>query len=65
MKMLNQDLAASKLALESLSVRELLMRDWKGDILVTKSHRYPWIHLGFASIPVSMNEQIARTPVSG
>lgn len=62
MKLLYRDMAASKGALDSLSVRDLLRRDWKGDMLLTQSKHYPWINLGFASMPVSLNEQINRTP---
>lgn len=62
MKTLSKDLSASKRALDSLSLRDLLRRDWKGDAVATQSSKYPTINLGFASIPVSMNDQILRLP---
>ncbi|GAA5872712.1 hypothetical protein JCM8547_006322 [Rhodosporidiobolus lusitaniae] len=62
MKMLDKDLSASRKALDSLDLRSLLRRDWKGDAIPTKSKKYPHIALGFASAPVSLEDQILRTP---
>ncbi|GAA5968872.1 hypothetical protein JCM21900_000197 [Sporobolomyces salmonicolor] len=62
MKVLDKDLSASRKALDSLDLRSLLRRDWKGDAIPTKSSKYPHLHIGFASSPVSLEEQILRTP---
>ncbi|KAI5477715.1 exopolyphosphatase [Pseudohyphozyma bogoriensis] len=62
MKLLNDDLSQSKKSLESLDLRDLLRRDWKGDAIPTKSKKYPTLTLGIASIPLSINQQIDRTP---
>ncbi|GEM10239.1 exopolyphosphatase [Rhodotorula toruloides] len=62
MSTLDKDLKASRRALEGLDVRSLLRRDWKGDSIPTQSKKYPHIALGFASSPVSLEEQIDRTP---
>ncbi|GAA5917518.1 hypothetical protein JCM6882_007941 [Rhodosporidiobolus microsporus] len=62
MKNLDNDLSASRKALDDLDLRSLLRRDWKGDTIKTKSKKYPHIALGFASAPVSLEEQIKRTP---
>ncbi|GAA5901535.1 hypothetical protein JCM5296_006806 [Sporobolomyces johnsonii] len=62
MKVLDKDLTASRKALDSLDLRSLLRRDWKGDAIPTKSSKYPHLHIGFASSPVSLEEQILRTP---
>ncbi|GAA6019243.1 hypothetical protein JCM10207_005051 [Rhodosporidiobolus poonsookiae] len=62
MKVLDKDLTASRKALDDLDLRSLLRRDWKGDSIRTKSKKYPHIALGFASAPVSLEEQIERTP---
>ncbi|TNY21289.1 hypothetical protein DMC30DRAFT_376164 [Rhodotorula diobovata] len=64
MKLLDKDMSASRKALDTLDVRSLsqLRRDWKGDAIPTKSSKYPSISLGFASAPVSLEEQIKRTP---
>ncbi|BGP41844.1 hypothetical protein JCM10449v2_005836 [Rhodotorula kratochvilovae] len=62
MKALDQEMSLSRKALGTLDVRNLLRRDWKGDAINTKSKKYPQISLGFASAPVSLEEQIKRTP---
>ncbi|GAA5907575.1 hypothetical protein JCM8208_000005 [Rhodotorula glutinis] len=62
MKLLDKDMSASRKALDTLDVRSLLRRDWKGDAIMTKSSKHPSINLGFASAPVSLEEQIERTP---
>ncbi|KAK4046695.1 hypothetical protein OIV83_005898 [Microbotryomycetes sp. JL201] len=62
MSQLDDELSASKKDLRGLDVRALLRRDWKGDGVATKSKRYPTLSLGFASAPVSLEEQISRTP---
>ncbi|GAA6015319.1 hypothetical protein JCM11491_001010 [Sporobolomyces phaffii] len=62
MKVLDADLSASRKALDDLDLRSLLRRDWKGDSIETKSTKYPSLSLGFASAPVSLEEQILRTP---
>ena len=46
--------------LDHLNFLELLMRDYKGDYVENKHlHR---LHVGYASIPISIEEQIKRTP---
>ncbi|GAA6017578.1 hypothetical protein JCM8202_000339 [Rhodotorula sphaerocarpa] len=62
MSILDDDMTQSRKALEGLDLRSLLRRDWKGDSLVTRSKKYPSISIGFASSPVSLEEQIRRTP---
>ncbi|UZJ52521.1 hypothetical protein CBS101457_001841 [Exobasidium rhododendri] len=61
MKRLNDDMSKAKKDLDSLGIRDLLRRDWKGDLAKTKSERYPTLHLGLASIPYSLDDQIQRT----
>ncbi|GAA5943942.1 hypothetical protein JCM10213_009038 [Rhodosporidiobolus nylandii] len=62
MKLFDKDMTSSRKALDSLDLRSLLRRDWKGDSIATKSKKYPHIAIGFASAPVSLEEQILRTP---
>ncbi|GAA6061299.1 hypothetical protein JCM10212_005413 [Sporobolomyces blumeae] len=62
MKVIDDDLSASRKALDDLDLRSLLRRDWKGDSIPTKSDKYPSLSLGFASAPVSLEGQILRTP---
>ncbi|KAI5479433.1 hypothetical protein MNV49_003577 [Pseudohyphozyma bogoriensis] len=62
MKLIGKDLLEAKRSLDTLDLRDLLRRDWKGDAVPTRSDKYPTISIGFASIPVSMNEQVLRTP---
>ncbi|PWN32140.1 DHH phosphoesterase [Meira miltonrushii] len=61
MDRLDNEMKKAKKDLEDLGVRDLLRRDWKGDIVKTKSERYPEVHLGLASIPYSLDDQIKRT----
>ena len=61
MDRLDKELGAAKKDLSHLSVRDLLRRDWKGDVVQTIDPRTPDIHLGFASTPVSLDDQIQRT----
>lgn len=51
----------AKKDLDHLSVRDLLRRDYKGDLVDTPSPRTPTVSLGFASIPFSLDEQIEKT----
>ncbi|KAK0386884.1 hypothetical protein NLU13_5197 [Sarocladium strictum] len=61
MKELDDELSTAKKDLDHLGVRDLLRRDWKGDLVDTPSPRTPTVSLGFASIPYSLEEQIKRT----
>ncbi|KAH9461535.1 hypothetical protein Pst134EA_017835 [Puccinia striiformis f. sp. tritici] len=48
--------------LQQLDVRDLLRRDWKVNAVRTTTIRYPYLTLGFASIPCSIQKQVERTP---
>lgn len=61
MEDLEDELKDAKKDLDDLSVRDLLRRDWKGDLVDTPSPRTPTVSLGFASIPFSLDEQIKKT----
>lgn len=61
MEDLDDRLSQAKKDLGRLSVRDLLRRDWKGDLVDTPSPRTPTVSLGFASIPYSMDDQIQKT----
>lgn len=61
MEDLDDDLSKAKKKLNDLGLRDLLRRDWKGDLVDTPSPRTPTVSLGLASIPFSMEEQIHRT----
>ncbi|EPQ31696.1 uncharacterized protein PFL1_01029 [Pseudozyma flocculosa PF-1] len=61
MDRLDSELGKAKKDLDHLNVRDLLRRDWKGDVVDTISPRTPAVHLGFASTPVPLDEQIKRT----
>ncbi|KAF2258556.1 DHH phosphoesterase [Lojkania enalia] len=61
MENLDDELSDSKKSLDHLSLRDLLRRDWKGDLVDTPSRRTPTVSLGFASIPYSMDYQINVT----
>lgn len=61
MEDLDDELSEAKKDLVDLGVRDLLRRDWKGDLVDTPSPRTPTVSLGFASIPYSLDEQIQRT----
>jgi len=58
MKDLGKRMKKAKKDLGHLNVTQLIQRDWKGDIV--NDSTIP-IHLGFASIPVSLHEMINRT----
>ena len=60
MEDLDDKIGDARKDLAHLSVRDLLRRDYKSDFYDTPSSRTPLISLGFASIPVSMDEQIER-----
>ncbi|KAL1603557.1 hypothetical protein SLS60_005145 [Paraconiothyrium brasiliense] len=61
MEAVDEVLSDAKKDLDDLSVRDLLRRDWKGDLVDTPSPRTPTVSLGFASIPYSLDEQIEKT----
>jgi exopolyphosphatase len=61
MEDLDDELGDAKKDLDHMGLRDLLRRDWKGDFVDTPSERTPTVHLGFASIPISLDEQIERT----
>lgn len=58
---LEDDLKDAQKDIDGLDLRDLLRRDWKGDLIDTPSPRTPTVSLGFASIPYSMDEQIMKT----
>ncbi|CAE6414779.1 unnamed protein product [Rhizoctonia solani] len=60
MDRLDKELGTAKKDLRHLDVRDLLRRDWKGDIIPAPNASAPALHLGIASIPVSMRNQINR-----
>lgn len=61
MENLDDDLGDAKKNLGDMTLRDLLRRDWKGDLVDTPSPRTPTVSLGFASIPLLMDDQIKRT----
>lgn len=61
MASLEKELKKAKKDLDDLSLRDLLRRDWKGDLVDTPSPRTPTVSLGFASIPYSLDDQIEKT----
>lgn len=61
MQALDDQLKTAKKDLSALGVRDLLRRDWKGDLVDTPSPRTPTVSLGFSSIPYSLDEQIEKT----
>ncbi|KAF2010648.1 DHH phosphoesterase [Aaosphaeria arxii CBS 175.79] len=61
MEELDDILSKAKKDLDHLGLRDLLRRDWKGDLVDTPSPRTPTVSLGFASVPYSMDEQIEKT----
>ncbi|CAE7061556.1 unnamed protein product [Rhizoctonia solani] len=61
MDRLDKELGTAKKDLRHLNIRDLLRRDWKGDIIPAPNASAPALHLGIASIPVSMRNQIDRT----
>ncbi|KAK7961221.1 DHH phosphoesterase [Apiospora saccharicola] len=58
---LAKSLKTAKKDLDHLGLRDLLRRDWKGDLVDTPSPRTPTVSLGFSSIPYSMDQQINKT----
>lgn len=58
---LDDKLSKAKKDLDHLGLRDLLRRDWKGDLVDTLSPRTPTVSLGFASVPYSMDDQIMKT----
>ncbi|KAN0061557.1 hypothetical protein ACQY0O_006404 [Thecaphora frezii] len=60
MDRLDSVLGKAKKDLSHLDVRDLLRRDWKGDVVDTASEPPTGVHLGFASTPVSLDDQIQR-----
>ncbi|KUI56361.1 hypothetical protein VP1G_03717 [Cytospora mali] len=61
MEDLDDELSKAKQDLDHLELRDLLRRDWKGDLVDTPSTHMPTVSLGFASVPYSMDEQITKT----
>jgi exopolyphosphatase len=61
MEKLDDELKTAKKDLGHLGLRDLLRRDWKGDLVDTPSPRTPTVSLGFSSIPYSFEEQIQKT----
>lgn len=61
MEDLDDELSDAKKDLDHLGVRDLIRRDWKMDFVDTPSPRTPTVHLGFASIPYSIDQMIERT----
>jgi len=57
---ISKSLKKARKDLDKLSIRDLLRRDYKGDI-VRSANQKESIHLGFASMPISLREQINRT----
>jgi exopolyphosphatase len=58
---LDSEIGDARKELDHLSLRDLLRRDWKGDLVDTPSTRTPTVSLGFASVPIAFEEQIERT----
>jgi exopolyphosphatase len=58
---LDDELGTAKKDIHHLGLRDLLRRDWKGDLVDTPSPRTPTVSLGFSSIPYSLEEQIEKT----
>ncbi|KAH7304243.1 hypothetical protein B0I35DRAFT_363484 [Stachybotrys elegans] len=61
MKDLSDTLGDAKKDLGHLGLRDLLRRDWKGDLVDTPSPRTPTVSLGFSSIPYSFEQQVEKT----
>ncbi|KAH7076997.1 hypothetical protein BKA63DRAFT_511190 [Paraphoma chrysanthemicola] len=61
MEDLDDQLTSAQKDIDHLDLRDLLRRDWKGDLIDTPSPRTPTVSLGFASVPYSMDEQILKT----
>jgi len=61
MEDLDDQLSDAQKDIDGLGLRDLLRRDWKGDLIDTPSPRTPTVSLGFASVPYSMDDQILKT----
>lgn len=61
MEDLDDELSKAQKNIDMFDLRDLLRRDWKGDLIDTPSPRTPTVSLGFASVPYSMDEQILKT----
>ncbi|KAF2132639.1 DHH phosphoesterase [Dothidotthia symphoricarpi CBS 119687] len=61
MEDLDDQLSTAQKDIDELELRDLLRRDWKGDLIDTPSPRTPTVSLGFASVPYSMDDQITKT----
>jgi exopolyphosphatase len=61
MEDLDDQLSKAQKKIDGLGLRDLLRRDWKGDLVDTPSPRTPTVSLGFASVPYSMDEQVLKT----
>lgn len=61
MEKLDDKLSKAKKDLDDLGLRDLLRRDWKGDIIDTPSPKTPTVSLGLASVPYGMEQQIEKT----
>nr|OQO28420.1 hypothetical protein B0A51_03094 [Rachicladosporium sp. CCFEE 5018] len=61
MQHLAKILKSAKKDVDHLDIRDLLRRDWKGDMVDTPSPRTPTVSLGFSSIPFSLDDQIMKT----
>lgn len=57
-----EEMTEARGQLERLDLRDLLRRDWKVNAIKTRATIYPYLTLGFASIPYSIKEQVQRTP---
>lgn len=58
---LDDELSDAKDDIDDLGLRDLLRRDWKGDLVDTPSPRTPTVSVGYASIPFSLDDQIEKT----
>ncbi|CAE7202147.1 hypothetical protein CFE70_008389 [Pyrenophora teres f. teres 0-1] len=61
MEDLDDELSKAQRDIDHLGLRDLLRRDWKGDIIDTPSPDTPTVSVGFASVPYSIDEQILKT----
>lgn len=56
------EMSDARAELGTLDLRDLFRRDWKANSVKTQTPEYPFIRLGFGSIPYSMAVQTHRTP---
>ncbi|TIB30292.1 hypothetical protein E3P84_03421 [Wallemia ichthyophaga] len=61
MTKLNRAYRNARKDLEQLNFLDLLKRDYKGDLFQPSNHKQHRLHLGFASIPFSIEDQIKRS----